>query len=789
MKKITLSLLALGLFCSASFAKPVLSKNKYLIATLYDGATGTVSPGTSTYPLVYNPERDTESAEESDYWIIKDQGNNQYSFQNASTLKYIKYDSKAANDRTALIMASALQADNSTLFTLELKENNNLCYYVVRSVVNSQKIWDRRGTTYDTYFPVGVFNGSGSSNECFIFYDADGNPAVDDTKTSTVVPAKGVRTLGAFKGYASSLTFDAKAPVVDTANKQFFLSVPKEKMGTTISMVVNFALTNSAYKLYINNTAITSGENYSFSNVSSSKTYSMEIRNGSTAVASGEIIFSCLPLVQLYSETTIGSVYIPAHLAVTEADKTDTTEVINMNIKTRGATAASKPKKAYALKLKEADGETSMDRTYLGLRSDNNWILDAMYIDPGRMRNRISTDLWNEFSTRPYHAGLEPSMVNGTRGGFVEVFLNDSYNGLYCMTEKVDRKQLKLKKLKYSADSTVITQRGGLYKADQWSTGTMLGRTFSGPLSANYNNGSETWNSFEVKYPDLGDGEPIDWKPLYDAIYVSSDLSNDANFKAKVSTYFDLPVFLDYYLFIELMLASDNHGKNTYLYVYDQTVAPKLSIAPWDCDGTWGRRWDGSSYLTYAEQDFEDFLSKNEHGQNNLFRRLISLDYNNFGTSLKNRYETLRGTYFSYTSLMNRFQSYCDLFNLSGAGERESNRWGIEDINSEMSFVSSWITDRLNYMDNQYLGGPYVSHVGIGEVTRNRIAFSPNPVKDMLTITNLNVGETVQILSVQGSLLLQAEAKGGNLVIDMSGFAQGVYLIKAGKDISKVVKN
>jgi hypothetical protein len=68
-------------------------------------------------------------------------------------------------------------------------------------------------------------------------------------------------------------------------------------------------------------------------------------------------------------------------------------------------------------------------------------------------------------------------------------------------------------------------------------------------------------------------------------VNVSSDLNSDANFKANVDATFDLPVFLDYYLFIELMLATDNQGKNTYLSVYDQTVSPKLTITPWDCDG------------------------------------------------------------------------------------------------------------------------------------------------------------------------------------------------------------
>lgn len=61
------------------------------------------------------------------------------------------------------------------------------------------------------------------------------------------------------------------------------------------------------------------------------------------------------------------------------------------------------------------------------------------------MRNRLCMDLWNSFSPVPY-INDEPDAINGTRGKFVEVLVNGKYQGLYCLSEKIDRKQLKLKK-------------------------------------------------------------------------------------------------------------------------------------------------------------------------------------------------------------------------------------------------------------------------------------------------------------------------------------------------------
>ena len=116
-------------------------------------------------------------------------------------------------------------------------------------------------------------------------------------------------------------------------------------------------------------------------------------------------------------------------------------------VRHRGATAAGFKKKSYAVKLVDETGQ-KLDTSFMGMRSDNYWILDAMAIDKARMRNRVAMDLWLDFSAKPYYANTEPKMCNGYRGKFVEVFVNNEYNGLYCLMERIDRKQLKLKKYK-----------------------------------------------------------------------------------------------------------------------------------------------------------------------------------------------------------------------------------------------------------------------------------------------------------------------------------------------------
>ncbi|MDD2417395.1 MAG: T9SS type A sorting domain-containing protein, partial [Parabacteroides sp.] len=74
------------------------------------------------------------------------------------------------------------------------------------------------------------------------------------------------------------------------------------------------------------------------------------------------------------------------------------------------------------------------------------------------------------------------------------------------------------------------------------------------------------------------------------------------------------------------------------------------------------------------------------------------------------------------------------------------------------------------------------------DVSASKIKFAPNPVRDVLTVFNLTAGEKVQVISLQGDILIQTQSNGGNVVVNMSGLASGVYLIKAGQEVSKLIK-
>jgi hypothetical protein len=117
-----------------------------------------------------------------------------------------------------------------------------------------------------------------------------------------------------------------------------------------------------------------------------------------------------------------------------------------------------------------------------------------------RVRNRVFTDLWNDYSTPPYYIANDARAMTGTRGRFVELTLNGEYRGIYCMTENMDRKQMKLKKI----DENTGQYHGQLWKSKDWSYATLMGTRPDGNYQpkdylSTPNSSSEMWDSYEVK--------------------------------------------------------------------------------------------------------------------------------------------------------------------------------------------------------------------------------------------------------------------------------------------------
>lgn len=563
-----------------------------------------------------------------------------------------------------------------------------------------------------------------SSSRAVGLYDLDGGCTFtfysSDTRHRDYLLQQGIDFTGkasqSMSAYVDTLFIGGKGLVYDSHDKVYYCPLPEtaREGNLTTTLSVKWTNADSTYVVKIGDNTPDAEGNLVIEGVKCSEAYTIALlkADGDT-VSTAKLYFTYLPIVEITVPSCNGSYYTAGKLRVVDPDTEGDDLTYPANFKYRGASAQNYAKKSFAVKLKDEEGN-SVDREYFGLRNDNNWILDAMAIDKACMRNRVSFDLWNDFATKPYQRreGWEKKAKSGTRGRFVEAFYNGRYQGIYCMTEKIDRKQLRLKKLTAATETSADTIHGTLYKSTQWGYEVFMGHYSdqsyypkTAPASYNNDNKSETWQNYEIKYPDWEE-EKIDWGPLWNAVnFVAT--SSDTDFDTNLKDWFDYPVLRDYYLFIELMLASDNHGKNMFFFNYDQQgtkYAKMIGIAPWDLDGTWGRRWDGSSSYTSADQDFTTFLNSYEHGTHTLFYRLAKSTTWDWENDLKERYAELRPDEFSEDALVKRFTEYADLFADSNADSREQKRWSSlhSNIGNDVKYIKTWIASRLAYLDDQY---------------------------------------------------------------------------------------
>ena len=387
-----------------------------------------------------------------------------------------------------------------------------------------------------------------------------------------------------------------------------------------------------------------------------------------------------LPIVSLDHGEVVSDSFLPGSMRLIHGD--GTMEEFHTLLRYRGASALNYDKKNYAVKLTDANGE-DMDASLLGMRSDNSWILDAMAADMARMRNRVSTDLWLALSTRPYYANLEPSMVNGTHGEFVEVTVNGAYWGIYCLTEKVDRKQLKAKKYQGS------TVRGVLYKA--------IAHDALREITEVPKNTSATWQGWEAQYPDPSKGEPFTWEPLYSLAELLAQPEGSKEVEQTLETRVDLPVWIDYCLLMDLMHATDNGKKNMFVYFRDITASDvRACICPWDMDATWGRTW----------RRIKEGPETNCNISNGVNFHMYTTLPDGFYRQCQ-RWAELRDAGMTAEYILAIFDRYFDLFERSGAAGRETERWnGINDVtidfDTEKDYIHDWVPRRIVYLDTDY---------------------------------------------------------------------------------------
>ena len=359
-------------------------------------------------------------------------------------------------------------------------------------------------------------------------------------------------------------------------------------------------------------------------------------------------------------------------------------------IEYRGAGAQRYIKKPYNFKLYTSSGE-KREAELLNIRNDNSWILDAMFLDVAHMRTRVNFDIWNEFN-KPYYVDQKPKAMSGTRGLHTEVILNGEYRGIFTLTDRIDRKQYQ------------IEQNGGyIYKAKGWTDACRL-RGYS----ARSSNDDYYWNSADIEqeYPDADDGFAPNFNHMADLIdFVAGSSKED--FSAHFEEHLDMNSIVDGFIFLNMIVAKDNVGRNTFWIVRNINESKKFMHGLWDLDGTLGRTWH-----RYTEDPSQGWVCDGFR----IYERIINENPANIHQKIYDRWNELKVGSLSLENFSQKVDGYANLMIESGARDREVGRWMQLDMNDqpywgyasvyfndleyEVMYMKEWWEKRLKKMDS-----------------------------------------------------------------------------------------
>lgn len=352
-----------------------------------------------------------------------------------------------------------------------------------------------------------------------------------------------------------------------------------------------------------------------------------------------------------YDKTT----YIPGSLNISEQNqKNILLPSQSMGIRLRGNSTLEAPKKAFRIKF---DEKVSL----FGLPKAKSWVLLANYFDKSNVRNYLAYLMANKLSNLDF----QPSSI------FVDVYINQEYQGLYLLTEQMQAGKGRVD-IEEDTHSSFLLELDFLDRAQN-----------EGVLNVDYivvNN-----RCFNIKYPEP---EFLNDETLSSIKEFMKNAMQETTMKRNYEDYLNLPAFIDYYLIQELFKNVDCGNASIYYYLQDN----KLTVGPvWDFDIGLDVVGDHDPYYGYQNSDL--------WAQKNLLFNQTLLSIPSYKQMVKIRYLEIK------TTILEQIFEELDIvaLYLKNAQIRNVSKWPLPgDLNSYIAARYNQTYEHLSSIEDHY---------------------------------------------------------------------------------------
>ena len=348
----------------------------------------------------------------------------------------------------------------------------------------------------------------------------------------------------------------------------------------------------------------------------------------------------------------------------------------------RGATSLLFDKKSYRVELKQTEG-SSDKKSFLGLRSDDDWILNSLCTDRSLEREKICYDLWKDLNA------MEENPVASSEIEYCELFLNNTYMGVYGLMFPVDKK--------------LLDMRPGdlLYKVGTWYEEI----NFPGEL-IDYNGKTEVLNKNGVPYLTLKYPKEEGKDCIYDPLQLYQEMvfeTGELTEMDRAGVSLNRDNFILHELFCEMTRAGDNTWKNMFIAAYrDKEGGYTLNETIWDLNYTFGDdfTWDPDNGNTKFDPETTDSYKIRYDRDYGYARLALIIDGFREDTAVK--WRKWRSEGISPEHIQDMFEENRSYLNRAGALKRNALKWNQGDSNSSCSQIYDWVEGRFRFLDSMY---------------------------------------------------------------------------------------
>jgi hypothetical protein len=461
----------------------------------------------------------------------------------------------------------------------------------------------------------------------------------------------------------------------------------------------------------------------------------------------------------------------------------------NIGIEYRGGKAKPAEQNPYTIETRDASGG-NLNVSLLGMPEENDWILLANYNDKTLIRNALSLEIFRKMD----HYSPRAKMV--------EVIVNNVYQGIYFLTEKIkqDKGRVDISKLT-SADITGDAVTGGyIFKIDSYDATDSWKSSYT-PIDH-----PEKPVYFVYDDPAASDLVAKQKTYLQSAVNSFEKVLYSSGYRDQTTGYpawIKINSWLDYFIVSEFSRNINAYKKNCFYFKNKDSKDTKFHSGPvWDFDSGYKNldacipfsATDGSGW-SYKINDCAD----NKTNSNGWIVRLLQDPA--FASAVNARYTLMRNSYLSSTYLNNFIDSVQNL--ASEAQGRHYTKWNIlssavgdAEVDAQPATYAgqvlkfkNWIQTRLAWLD---------VHIpsDITSVPNDRLdpEFSyrifPNPSSDLIFIEASSKIQDIEIIQASGQSALHLSGLSAyETQVNVSKLTSGIYIVLVKMDDKQQVRS